>query len=166
MWFYAKADAEHSDSEIAGPVSVTVASAATTITWNSSNISDLNVMGTFVSYTKEGITLSANADMNNAEWMDYGDESMNGIAFQMNESGGYTFTAPTGKQFTKIEMTLTNSGGWDIASLGTGWAFGEDYMNNIYKVTWTGSAASTVGLLTGDDNFGGERVKSIVFTLN
>ena len=170
VWYYVKADDSHTDSEIAGPVSVTVTSATTTVTWNSSNIggsypNGLYVSGTSTSYTKEGITLSANANMNYAEWMDFGEESMNGIVFNADESGGYTFTAPTGKAFTKIEMTLNNSGGWDNASLGSGWAFGEDYMNNIYKVTWTGSAASTVGLLTGADNFGGETVKSIVFTL-
>ena len=137
----------------------------TTITWNSSNISDLYVSGTYQSYTKEGITLSANNDMNEAEWNDYGNESMNGISFNTHASGGYTFTAPTGKKFTKIEMTTTNSTGWGYASLGTGWAFGEDYMNNIYKVTWTGNAASTVGLLTGASSFNGEGMKSIVFTV-
>ena len=174
VWYYAKADAEHSDSEIAGPVSVTVTSAPTTVTWNSSNIggsypNGLNVSGTSTSYTKEGITLSANADMNQAEWQDYGDENY-GIRFQVNESGGFTFSNTLGKSFTKIEMTLTGQGGWDMASLGTGWAFGENFdpmtMDDpIYKVTWTGSAASTVGLLTGANDFGGTQVKSIVFTL-
>ena len=167
VWFYAKADAEHSDSEIAGPVSVPL---ALTLTWNSSNISDLRVSGTFQSYTKEGITLSANADMNEAEWYDYGDESMNGIEFQVNQSVGFTFTAPTGKKFTKIEMTLTGPAGWNLASLGTGWAYGENFdpmtMDEaICKATWTGSAASTVGLLTGANMFMGERANSIVFTL-
>ena len=169
VWFYAKADADHSDSEIAGPVPVTLA-VMTTVTWNSSNIGNLNVMGTFQSYTMGGITLSANADMNQAEWYDYGDESRNGIYFQVNESGGYTFTAPTGKKFIKIEMTPTGQGGWNMPGLGTGWAYGENFdpmtMDDpICKVTWTGSAASTVGLLTGAGNFMGEPVKSIVFTL-
>ena len=129
-----------------------------TIVWNSSNISDLYVSGTYTSYTKEGITLSANADMIDAMWYGYGDESMNGIGFNANESGGFTFTAPNDKQFTKIEMTLNGSAGWDYASLGTGWAC--DYMNN--KVTWTGTA-STVNLLTGASDFHGEYVKSIAF---
>ena len=136
----------------------------TTITWNSSNISNLQVMGTNTSYEKEGITLSANANMIDAMWVDYGDADQDGISFNANESGGFTFTAPTGKKFTEIEMTLTSQGGWDLASLGDGWAFGEDYMNNIYKVTWTGNAAS-VGLLTDAGNFNGERVKSIVFSV-
>jgi hypothetical protein len=137
-----------------------------TVVWDSSNISDLRVSGTYQSYTKEGITLSANADMIEADWYSFVDESMNGIGFNAHASGGFTFTAPTGKQFTKIEMTLKGPAGWDIAAmeseLGTGWSFSEDYMNMIYKVTWTGTAAS-VGLLTGTDDFSGERVKSIVF---
>ncbi len=164
VWYYAKADADHSDSEIAGPVSVTLA-VMTTVTWNSSNISDLRVMGTSISYTKAGITLSANSDMNEARWDDRGDESRNGISFEANASGGYTFTAPTGKKFIKIEMTPNSQGGWDMASLGTGWAYSGNPMTNIYKATWKGSAASTVGLLTGANNFSGEPVKSIVFTL-
>ena len=106
--------------------SVTVYPAGT-IVWDSSNISDLNVSGTYTSYTKEGITLSANADMIDAWWSGYGDESMDGISFNAHASGGFTFTAPTGKQFTKIEMTLTGQGGWDIAAmeskLGTGWSY-------------------------------------------
>ena len=139
--------------------SVTVYPAGT-IVWDSSNISDLNVSGTFASYTKEGITLSANADMIDAWW------SMYGISFNANASGGYTFTAPTGKTFTKIEMTLNGSSGWDMAAmeskLGTGWSYSEDYMTGIYKVTWTGTAAS-VDLLTGASDFNGEFVKSIAF---
>ena len=38
-------------------------------------------------------------------------------------------------------------------------------MNSIYKVTWTGTAAPTVDLLTGASSFSGANVKSIVFTL-
>ena len=137
----------------------------TTITWNSSNISDLDIYGTGDSYTKDGITLSANADSNGAEWQDYGGPDYDGISFSANASGGFTFTAPTGKYFTKIEMTLTGPGGWDHASLGTGWAFAVDWENNINKVTWTGTAANTVDLLTDVNDFHGANVKSIVFTV-
>ena len=91
---------------------------------------------------------------------------MDGIAFYAFGPGGYTFTAPTGKQFTKIEMTLIGSSGWDMVSLGDGWLFNVDWEKYIYTVTWTGSAASTVGLLTGADNFSGEAVKSIAFYLS
>ena len=137
-----------------------------TVVWDSSNISDLNVYGTYGSYTKEGITLSANADEIDAWWSD-GYHS--GISFNAHASGGFTFTAPTGKQFTKIEMTLDGPAGWDHANLGTGWTYDEDFdpitMNMICKVTWTGTAAS-VGLLTDASDFNGEYVKSIVFFLN
>ena len=131
-----------------------------TVVWDQSNISDLSVSGTYHSYTKEGITLSANADMIDANWFGSGDYG--GIGFNTRESGGFTFTAPTGKQFTQIEMTLQGPVGWATASLGTGWSYSGNPMTGIYKVTWTGTAASA-GLLTGDDHFSGERVESIVF---
>ena len=157
VWYYVKGDDTHSDSEIAGPVSVTLVEE---ITWNSTNISDLRVMGTFESYAKDGVTLSANSDMNQARWRDKGDPTRAGIQFEAMESGGFTFTAPTGKKFTKIEMTLTGSAGWDIANLG-------DWALNNSTVTWKGTAAaSTVGLLTGAGSFNGAYVKSIVFYLS
>ena len=136
-----------------------------TVVWDSSNISDLGVSGTYKSYTKEGITLRANADNIHADW-NYGYDS--GISFNAHASGGFTFTAPTGKQFTKIEMTLNSLSGWDIAAwnsqLGTGWSYSEDHETGIYKVTWTGTAPS-VDLLTGANDFNGAYVKSIVFML-
>lgn len=131
-----------------------------TVVWDSSNISDLSVYGTHSSYTKEGITLSANADEIYARWYN-GYNS--GIGFNTHASGGFTFTAPASKQFTKIEMTLDGPAGWDYANLGTGWSYSGDPMTG-YKVTWTGTAAS-VGLLTGASDFNGEYVKSIVFFL-
>ena len=162
VWYYVKGDDTHSDSEIAGPVSVTLVEE---ITWNSTNISDLRVMGTFEPYAMDGVTLSANSDMNQARWRDKGDPTTSGIQFDAMESGGYTFTAPTGKIFTKIVMTLTFFAGWDNANLGSGWSYSGDDMTEIYKVTWTGTAASTVKLLT-DDGFEGDNVKSIVFYLS
>ena len=134
-----------------------------TVIWDQSNISDLYVSGTYASYTKEGIKLSANADEIFANWTGSGDYG--GISFDAMKSGGFTFTAPTGKQFTKIEMTLRGPAGWDYCeSLGTGWSYSGDPETG-FKVTWTGTAAS-VGLLTGADYFHGEYVKSIVFLLN
>ena len=163
VWYYVKADDSHSDSEIAATaIEVPVAD----IIWDATNVRSLRVMGTFESYEREGVTLSANAEQIVARWRDKGDPTTAGIQFEVMESGGYTFTAPTGKKFTKIEMTLTGFAGWDIANLGSGWSYSEDGMTGICKVTWKGTAASTVGLLTGANNFGGERVKSIVFYLS
>ena len=163
VWYYVKGDDTHSDSEIAATaIEVPVAD----IVWDVTNISSLRVMGTFESYAREGVTLSGNAEQIVARWRDKGDPTTSGIQFDAMESGGYTFTAPTGKKFTKIVMTLTFFAGWDNANLGSGWSYSGDDMTEIYKVTWTGTAASTVGLLTGADNFSGERVKSIVFYLS
>ena len=128
---------------------------ATTVTWNSSNISNLVVSGS--SYSQEGVTLGANASNNYAYWLDYGDESQNGIYFYVNATGGHTFSNSLGKNFTKIEMTLNGSTGWYVAYLGSGWNI--DGM----KVIWTGNA-STVDLLTETSSFGGAAgVRSIVF---
>ena len=133
------------------------------VTWNSSNISDLNVMGTNASYSKEGVTLSANADQIYAMWYSSGDESMTGIGFNANATGGFTFSNTLGKNFTKIEMLANRPGGWDYANLGSGWSFPwiSDWDSPV-TITWTGNA-STVDLLKEASNFNGEYVKSIVF---
>lgn len=132
------------------------------VTWNSSNISDLKVRS-YQSYSKEGVTLSANSDMVEARWQDFGDESMNGIEFNANETGGFTFSNTLGKNFTKIEMTLTGLGGWNYANLGSGWSFSWNPIEDTPPtVTWTGNA-STVDLLKEASGFNGEKVKSIVF---
>ena len=163
VWYYVKGDDTHSDSEIAATaIEVPVAD----IVWDVTNVSDIQVYSTFESYTKEGVTLSGNADEITARWRSSGDAKMNGIAFSMYESGGYTFTAPSGKKFTKIEMTLTGSSGWEMANLGNGWNFNADWGKSIFTATWTGSAASTVGLLTDADGFSGNTAKSIVFYLS
>ena len=146
--------------------------AATTVTWNSSNCSTMGVISGPGNTTIADVQLSCNAEYINAVWDDLGYGS--GINFRIDmpdESDGYTFTAPSGKKFTKIEMTVNSLDGWyDAVSnsqLGSGWPSGEeaaDQMTN--KVTWTGTAASTVDLLTGVDDFlNSGAVTSIVFTL-
>ena len=156
VWYYVKGDDTHSDSEIAATaIEVPVAD----IVWDVTNVSDLYVSGTG-EYEKEGVTLSGNAGMIDASWHDNENPTKAGIGFQMNVSGGFTFTAPDGKAFTKIEMKANGPGGWSNANLGEGWAF------NNPTVTWTGSAASTVGLLTGANKFkNGTYISYIAFTL-
>ena len=156
VWYYVKGDDTHSDSEIAATaIEVPVAD----IVWDRTNVSDLGVFEGDP-YEKEGVTLRSNGENVFAWWDDFGDPTRDGIEFEAEQSGGYTFTAPTGKAFTKIEMTLTEPWGWDSANLGTGWAY------NNSTVTWKGTAAaSTVELLT-DDIFAGATVKSIVFYLS
>ena len=162
VWYYVKGDDTHSDSEIAATaIEVPVAD----VVWDATNVSDLEIDGPDWD-EKEGIKLSCNAEDVNAVWYEDEDPTMNGISLRVQASGGFTFTAPTGKKFTKIEMNAVYSNGWDGANLGTGWKFVEDDPNNIYKATWTGSAASTVDLLKDVDDFGGEPVKSIAFYLS
>ena len=156
VWYYVKGDDTHSDSEIAATaIEVPVAD----VVWDATNVTGLNVSGTYASYEKEGVTLSANAEEVYASW------SGDGIRFDMMASGGYTFTAPTGKKFTKIEMKANGTGGWDMANLGSGWAFNIDWETYNFTVTWTGSAASAVGLLTGADYFQGDKARCIAFYL-
>ena len=139
---------------------------AADIVWDVTNVSDLRVQGNFLTYEKEGVTLSGNAGNMEVNWVNFGDPTTDGISFATNESGGFTFTAPTGKAFTKIEMKALGSYDWAQKNLGTGWAYFGDDTNKIYKVTWTGSAASTVKLLTGTDNFFGDYISSIAFYLS
>ena len=157
VWYFVKADDTHSDSEIAATaIEVPVAD----IVWDATNVSDLSVSGNSEPYEKEGVTLSCNANQISAAWHNYGDPTKDGISFNTKETGGFTFTAPTGKAFAKIEMKANGPGGWSNANLGTGWAF------NNTTVTWTGSA-STVDLLTGANKFNkGTYISYIAFYLS
>ena len=156
VWYYVKGDDTHTDSEIAATaIEVPVAD----IVWDVTNVSDLNV-SEGAPYEKDGVTMSSNSGNISAEWDDCGDPEEDGIVFVAYQSGGFTFTAPAGKAFTKIEMKPVTSGGWNSSNLGTGWAF----IN--WTVTWKGSAASTVKLLTDADDFRLPAVTSIVFYLS
>ena len=123
------------------------------VTWDSSNMSSFSVSDTDQPYTLEGVTLRTNASLVMAYCDGNGDE----IHFVSYETDGFTFSNTLGKNFTKIEMFLTSSGGWGNANLGSGWSF----MNNG-PVTWTGNA-STVDLLKGEDDFGGASVKIVFY---
>ena len=137
-----------------------------TIVWDSSNCSSLYIHGGD-SYsdntTIAGINLKCNAEDVRACWYSDG----GGIEFFDYATGGYTFTAPTGKTFTKIEMIAKESNDWDSAiyngSLGDGWPLGDAMaFQSSKKITWTGNA-STVDLLTGANNFYGSPITSIAF---
>ena len=130
------------------------------IIWDGTNVTDLNVESTYASYTKEGVKLSGNADQVQVKWNNSAYLGTPGMEFITMESGGFTFTAPTGKKFTKIEMKAIGSSGWAQENLGTGWAY------NTGTVTWNGSAASTVKLLKDADMFSGDFISSIAFYLS
>lgn len=106
---------------------VTVTATITTIVWDDSNIEDL-LATKQVPYEKEGITLFVNdgSDDNLAIW--YNNNYPAGILFVMKEAGGYRFKAPDGKNFIRIEMTISGTDGWieaiDGGKLGGGWPSG------------------------------------------
>ena len=163
VWYYVKADATHSDSEIAATaIEVPVAD----IVWDATNVSELEVQGDFMPYENEGVTLSANSGSIFAFWNVPEDPTKAGISFEPYESGGFTFTAPDGKAFKKIVMKAQSSAGWGEVNLGDGWTFVGDDTNNIYTVTWKDSAASSVELLPDTDDFSGALVKCIGFYLS
>ena len=162
VWYYVDADANHSDSEIAGSVSVTLA-VMTTVTWNSTNVFNSanwqDAIGAWQSgsLTYEGITISKPTTGLSAFYpydlpeqrgrlVCYGDD---------NDHDSFTFTAPSGKKFCKIE--IINNEGITFDEYGD-WTEGEN--NNI---VWSGTAANAVTLGTVYTAAG--NLNSIVFKL-
>ncbi len=146
VWYYAKADAEHSDSEIAGPVSVTLA-VMTTVTWNSTNVFNDSHQDDELSQwypnplTYEGITISFSGP-DDSYFKAYTHIEQTGALTCFGEGGdSFTFTAPSGKKFCKIEIINDE---WSIAFDQYGdWTQPEDN-----KVVWSGTAANAVTLGT------------------
>ena len=123
------------------------------VTWNSSNCSSIyygseNTFG--------GIKLSCGED---AQFNVEGSE----LEFR-SYGGGYTFTAPDGKQFTSIQMyVVANPISWRMAesTLGDGWSVETSIDSN--SIVWSGKAASVDLAKDGMLN-GVEKLSSIVFT--
>ena len=146
VWYYAKADANHSDSEIAGPVSVTLA-VMTTVTWNSSNVfnsahqhDELNQWNTNP-LTYVGITISMSGDYVSSFKPYDSHLQIGSLECHGDEGDSFTFTAPSGKKFCKIE--IINNGGIIFTNYGD-WT--GDVINN--KIVWSGTAATAVTLGT------------------
>ena len=144
VWFYAKADADHSDSEIAGPVSVTLA-VMSTVTWNSSNVfnsahqhDELNQWNTNP-LTYVGITISMSGDYVSSFKPYDSHLQIGSLECHGDEGDSFTFTAPSGKKFCKIE--IINNGGIIFTNYGD-WT--GDVINN--NIVWSGTAANAVTL--------------------
>ncbi len=161
VWYYAKADADHSDSEIAGPVSVTLA-VMTTVTWNSTNVFNDSHQDDELSQwfpnplTYEGITISFSGP-DDSYFKAYTHIEQTGALTCYGEGGdSFTFTAPSGKKFCKIEIINDE---WSIAFDQYGdWTQPEDN-----KVVWSGTAANAVTL--GTVFTSASDLNSIVFKL-
>ena len=124
------------------------------VVWDCTNVTGMDV-DRYEEYEKAGIKVTCAAS--EVYWADYGiEDDPVGICFQVFEGGGFTFTNTLGKKFTKIEMTLSEAIGWDLAAqndkLGPGWPTGMGGDVEIFetlKVTWTGKAEK-VDLLFND----------------
>jgi len=130
-----------------------------TVVWDPSNWGN-QYCDKYTPCTIDGITLT----MSNEAFFWTSDTDA-GLQCSYSETGNYTFTAPTGKKFTKIEINGNDDPGWEYNNPMTsnGWAITGDYMTN-YKATWTGSA-KTVTLFNGDNKFDNSmpRLYSIIF---
>ena len=161
VWYYAKADADHSDSEIAGPVSDTLAD-MTTVTWNSTNVFNSAHQGDELDYwspnprTYEGITISKSGP-DYSSFYAYSPGNQVGTLTCWGDKGdSFTFTAPSGKKFCKIEIIDNESIGFDD--------YGDWTKDVIYdKIVWSGTAANAVTL--GTVFTGASNLNSIVFKL-
>ena len=160
VWYYAKADAEHSDSEIAGPVSVTLP-VMTTVTWNSTNVfnsahehDNLNRWNPDP-LTYEGITISVSGESTSTFTACDHLAQTGTLSCFGDEGDSFTFTAPQGKLFCKIE--IIDNGGIVFTNYGD-WTTPADN-----KIVWSGTAASTVTL--GTVYAVANHLNSIVFKL-
>ena len=136
---------------------------ASTVTWEGSTLNDVFVRSG-MAFTAGDITLSVGSSSQNKAV-----GTPNYIAFTCNDARGFTFTAPSGKKFTKIEMTPYDQNStlsfWNKANdpgIGTGWSSAEE-IDQTGKVTWKGEASS-VDMLNDVDS-GQFKVSKIVFTL-
>ena len=120
------------------------AQAATTVTWNNSDISSYGR-----SVTKDGVTMNVTGDL-----CDF---------FEKNFTAG-TFTSTVGN-FTKIEV-VTAGDFW--GTMGSGWTIGWTENQEQRVATWTGTASSTVsfgGSGPMDGIWGMGQGVTIVFTI-
>ena len=116
--------------------------AASTVTWNISEMSEEENPDLYMGYTYKDVTLSGYGYLN------FEDGRLE------TSSEGLTFTAPSNKHFKSIVITATHG---DIR--GTGWTSGGEYGN--WTSTWTGDAST----VTIDAPSYASHVTSIVFTL-
>lgn len=141
--------------------------APSTVTWNSSNVFNLNHVTTNVgknaspSATFEGITISFSGSGSKSAFHPYLFPTGPAVLYVV-KGDSYTFTAPTGKKFTKIEII-------DNDNVGIYFEAYDDYWTKpkSNKIVWSGPASSTV-TLGGSNSIGNincATLNSIVFTM-
>ena len=160
VWYFVKADDTHSDSEIAGPVSVTLVEE---LTWNTTNVFNSSHQKDKLSFNKktplvyEGITISYSGDDPASNFYPYVAKEGKGRLKCYGQNGvKFTFTAPSGKKFVRIEMTDDDS----VFSGDANWI----EIENENKLVWSGTPSNTVEI-AGDDLTQLTTLNSIVFYL-
>jgi len=134
----------------------------TKVTWNSTNVfkadnqNDVLDKSNTTALTYEGITISLIANNNSSFRPYYGSRGRASLACFGGSGDLFTFTAPSGKKFTKIEI-IDNS---NISFT----AYDDWTKPENTKIVWNGTAANTV-TLGGSNTTGASNLNSIVFTL-
>ena len=145
VWYYVKGDDTHSDSEIAAtPIEVPVADIVwdATNVFNSSHQDDMAITWIPNPLTYEGITISVSGE-EGSTFVAYDPSSQTGFLICYGDEGdSFTFTAPSGMKFCKIEIinndestVFDDYGDWTRDETGK-------------KFVWSGTAANAVTLGT------------------
>lgn len=133
------------------------------VVWNSTNVFNSSNEGVTISKfnelakTFEGVTISFTGSGAASHFYIYNEMLGSQLLVSGFQGGAFTFTAPSGKIFTKIEIinsvavTFTPYGDWTKPA------------NN--KIMWSGAASSTVTLAASSNNVNCPNVTSIVFTM-
>ena len=135
----------------------------TTVTWNSTNVFNSAHENVELSkwyptpLTFEGITISFSGTKASSFQAYDEDDHIGSLLCNGNNGDSFTFTAPSGKKFCKIE--IINNGFIVFANYGD-WT--RDANNN--KIVWSGTAANEVTL--GSVNTSADNLNSIVFYLS
>ena len=145
VWYYVKGDDSHSDSEIAATaIEVPVADIIwdATNVFNSSHMNDMAITWIPAPLTYEGITISTSGE-EGSNFVAYDPSSQTGYLVCYGDEGdSFTFTAPSGMKFCKIEIinndesiVFEDYGDWTSDETGK-------------KFVWSGTAANAVTLGT------------------
>ena len=154
---------ENDGSGVKGNCTVTVTPATITVTWNSTNVfnssnADVKIWNNNKTATYEGVTISFTGSGAVSYFKPYDIDGQTKLFVNVAQGGAYSFTAPSGKIFTKIE--IINSGAANLTE------YGDWTKPASNKIIWSGAASSTVTLAPpSGSNVNFLDITSIVFTM-
>ncbi len=137
-----------------------------TITWDNTNVfTDTNENEIFDNWNKgpftfEDVSISFTGSGANSSFCLYGGMGESSLDVFESTGGQFTFTAPSGKQFTKIEITDNSFANFT--------AYGDWTKNGNKQAVWSGTPSNTVTLGRGSgysNSYIFNDLKSIVFTI-